>query len=93
MSKLVKKLSFLFLLWITQGSNYLSAYGYGVMHRMHHAFADTERPTFTKIRPKSTGNDVENEKCLLTNQQTKIAIEEKFTKTFLNGKHLTSSLC
>jgi len=29
------------LTWIFQGSNYLSPYGYGVMHRMHHAFADT----------------------------------------------------
>lgn len=33
---------FFVLTWIFQGSNYLSAYGYGVMHRMHHAFADTE---------------------------------------------------
>ena len=29
------------LTWIFQGSNYLSAYGYGILHRMHHAFADT----------------------------------------------------
>ncbi len=28
--------------WFFQGSNYLSPYGYGVMHRMHHAYADTE---------------------------------------------------
>lgn len=33
---------FYVLTWVFQGSNYLSAYGYGVMHRMHHAFADTE---------------------------------------------------
>lgn len=32
---------FFVLTWIFQGSNYLSAYGYGVMHRMHHAYADT----------------------------------------------------
>ena len=32
---------FYVLTWIFQGSNYLSAYGYGVMHRMHHAYADT----------------------------------------------------
>ena len=31
------------LTWVFQGSNYLSAYGYGVMHRMHHAYADTEK--------------------------------------------------
>ena len=41
MSKTTEKI-FYILTWIFQGSNYLSAYGYGVMHRMHHAFADTE---------------------------------------------------
>jgi stearoyl-CoA desaturase (Delta-9 desaturase) len=41
MSKFWERFFFVFT-FITQGSNYLSAYGYGVMHRMHHAFADTE---------------------------------------------------
>jgi len=41
MSPFTEKVFFV-LTWIFQGSNYLSAYGYGVMHRMHHAFADTE---------------------------------------------------
>jgi stearoyl-CoA desaturase (delta-9 desaturase) len=41
MSKRTEKV-FYILTWIFQGSNYLSPYGYGVMHRMHHAFADTE---------------------------------------------------
>ena len=42
MSPFMEKLAFVFT-WIFQGSNYLSAYGYGVMHRMHHAYADTEK--------------------------------------------------
>lgn len=41
MSRLSEKVFFI-LTWIFQGSNYLSPYGYGVMHRMHHAYADTE---------------------------------------------------
>ena len=41
MSAIGEKLCFI-LTYVTQGSNYLSAYAYGVMHRMHHAFADTE---------------------------------------------------
>ncbi|MEO5600055.1 MAG: acyl-CoA desaturase [Cyclobacteriaceae bacterium] len=41
MNKTTEKVFFV-LTWIFQGSNYLSPYGYGVMHRMHHAFADTE---------------------------------------------------
>lgn len=40
MSRGMEKVMFV-LTWIFQGSNYLSAYGYGIMHRMHHAFADT----------------------------------------------------
>ncbi len=40
MSRFTERVFFV-LTWIFQGSNYLSAYGYGVMHRMHHAFADT----------------------------------------------------
>jgi stearoyl-CoA desaturase (delta-9 desaturase) len=42
MSKSMEKVVFV-LTWIFQGSNYLSAYGYGIMHRMHHAFADTPK--------------------------------------------------
>jgi stearoyl-CoA desaturase (delta-9 desaturase) len=41
MSPRVEKVVYV-LTWFFQGSNYLSPYGYGVMHRMHHAFADTE---------------------------------------------------
>ncbi|MCU0372737.1 MAG: acyl-CoA desaturase [Ignavibacteria bacterium] len=29
--------------YITQGSSYLSARAYGIMHRMHHAYTDTEK--------------------------------------------------
>jgi len=42
MSKTTEKV-FYILTWIFQGSNYLSPFGYGVMHRMHHAFADTPK--------------------------------------------------
>ena len=41
MSKFTERVVYI-LTWIFQGSNYLSPYGYGVMHRMHHAFADTK---------------------------------------------------
>ena len=33
--------------YITQGSSYLSPRAYGVLHRMHHAFSDTERDPHT----------------------------------------------
>ena len=33
---------FYVLTWIFQGSSYLSPYAYGIMHRYHHAYADTD---------------------------------------------------
>ncbi|MDX1665843.1 MAG: acyl-CoA desaturase [Saprospiraceae bacterium] len=41
MSKAWEKV-FYVLTFLFQGSSYLSAYAYGIMHRMHHAYADTE---------------------------------------------------
>jgi len=40
MSPFVEKVFFV-LTWIFQGSNYLSPYGYGILHRLHHAYPDT----------------------------------------------------
>ena len=34
---------FYVLAWITQGSSYLSPRAYAIMHRMHHAYADTDK--------------------------------------------------
>jgi stearoyl-CoA desaturase (delta-9 desaturase) len=80
MSKFGEKACF-FLTWLTQGSNYLSAYGYGVMHRLHHAYADTEKdphsPKYDENlfkmmwRTKNIYQDINN---------NRIAIEDKFTK-------------
>jgi stearoyl-CoA desaturase (delta-9 desaturase) len=42
MSKTMERITFV-LTWIFQGASYLSAYGYGIMHRMHHAYTDTEK--------------------------------------------------
>lgn len=80
MSKFTEKACF-FLTWLFQGSNYLSAYGYGVMHRLHHAYADTEKdPHSPKYdanlfsmmwRTKGTYQDI---------NQKKLKIEEKYTK-------------
>jgi stearoyl-CoA desaturase (delta-9 desaturase) len=40
MSKTMERIMYV-ATWIFQGPSYLSAYGYGIMHRMHHAFTDT----------------------------------------------------
>lgn len=33
--------------WLTQGSSYLNARAYAILHRMHHAYSDTERDPHT----------------------------------------------
>lgn len=80
MSNFWEKMFFVFT-YMTQGSSYLSPYAYGVMHRMHHAYADTEKdphsPKYDKNlfsmmwRTKDEYTDIFNKKN---------TIEEKFTK-------------
>lgn len=51
MSKGLEKVFFIFT-WVTQGPSYLSPRTYAVMHRMHHAYTDTEldphSPSYSK---------------------------------------------
>ena len=34
---------FFFLTYLAQGSSFLSPRGYAILHRMHHAYSDTEK--------------------------------------------------
>lgn len=52
MSKRWEKFFFI-LSWLTQGSSYLSPHTYGVMHRLHHAYADTEKDPHSPKYDKS----------------------------------------
>ena len=79
MSKTAEKVVFV-LTWIFQGSNYLSAYGYAAMHRMHHAYADTPEdphsPTYDETifkmmwKTKTIYSEIANKK---------IKVDERFT--------------
>ena len=80
MSRVSEKFFFI-LTSVTQGSSYLSPYGYGVLHRMHHAFADTEKdphsPKYDKtamammMRTKEVYQDV---------NKGRVEIDERFIK-------------
>lgn len=69
--------------WITQGSSYLNPRAYAILHRMHHAYSDTEKdphtPHFFKevftmmMHTKRVYNDVLNKR---------VVIEEKFDRNF-----------
>ena len=41
MSKFWEKFWYIYT-WITQGTSYLNARAYAILHRMHHAYSDTE---------------------------------------------------
>ena len=72
---------FFILSYITQGSSYLSPWAYGIMHRMHHAFTDTEHdphsPAYDKNLFAMMWRTKEVYQGIL--YQT-IPVEQKFTK-------------
>ena len=79
MSKFAEKVTF-FLTWIFQGSSYLSAYGYGIMHRIHHAYADTEKDPHSPTYDKNLFAMMWKTKKIYQDINKKqVKIEEKFT--------------
>ena len=78
MSKGMEKVFFIGS-FITQGSSYLSPNTYGIMYRMHHAFADTEKdphsPKFDKNLWKLMWHSAEEFRDIF---YEKIKIEDRF---------------
>ncbi len=80
MSPFAEKVCF-FLTWLFQGSNYLSAYGYGVMHRMHHAYADTEKDPHSPKYDDNVFAMMWRTKTIYSDiNKKRINVPEKFTK-------------
>ena len=72
---------FYVLTWVFQGSNYLSPYGYGVMHRMHHAYADTENDPHSPKYSTSIFDMMWKTKTTYSKINKKqVQVDEKFTK-------------
>jgi stearoyl-CoA desaturase (delta-9 desaturase) len=79
MSKSMEKLTYV-LTWIFQGSSYLSAYGYGIMHRIHHAYTDTEKdPHSPKYDKTLFAMMWKTKKIYQDINRGNIKVEEKFT--------------
>jgi stearoyl-CoA desaturase (delta-9 desaturase) len=79
MSKTVEKITFV-LTWIFQGSSYLSAYGYGIMHRIHHAYTDTEKDPHSPKYDKTLFAMMWKTKRIYEDiNKGRIKVEEKFT--------------
>jgi stearoyl-CoA desaturase (Delta-9 desaturase) len=76
MNKTTEKI-FYVLTWFFQGSNYLSPYGYGVMHRMHHAFADTENDPHSPKYDETIWNMMWKTRTIYSDIANKIFVTEK----------------
>jgi stearoyl-CoA desaturase (Delta-9 desaturase) len=82
MSKNWEKFFYIFA-WVSQGSSYLNARAYAILHRMHHAYSDTEKdphtPHFFKdayhmmLHTRNIYNDVLNHR---------VVVEDKFDRNF-----------
>ncbi len=80
MSKFWERFFFIFT-YITQGTHYLSPRSYAIMHRLHHAYTDTDKdphsPAFSSniismmLRTRKYYNDI---------VKGKMHVEERFTK-------------
>jgi stearoyl-CoA desaturase (Delta-9 desaturase) len=80
MNKFTEKVFFV-LTWIFQGSNYLSPYGYGVMHRMHHAFADTENDPHSPKYDETIWNMMWKTKTIYSDiANRRMVVEPRFTE-------------
>lgn len=80
MSGFTEKVFFV-LTWFFQGSNYLSPYSYGVMHRMHHAFADTEDDPHSPSYDESVFKMMWKTKTIYSSiGNGELQVEDRFTR-------------
>lgn len=80
MSRFWEKFFFI-ISWIFQGSSYLSPYAYGIMHRMHHAYADTEKDVHSPKYDSNFFSMMWRTKVVYDSIfKGKVEIEEKFKR-------------
>ena len=82
MSPFWEKFWYLFT-WITQGSSYLNARAYAILHRMHHAYSDTEKDPHTPQFFKEVFTMMMHTREIYNGVLTgSIQVEAKFDKNF-----------
>lgn len=80
MNKFWERFFFLFT-YITQGSSYLSPKAYAIMHRMHHAYTDTEKDPHSPSFSSNIFSMMWRTKKIYTEiVKEKVAIESRFQK-------------
>lgn len=80
MSKGWERFFFIFT-WITEGSSYLSPRAYAIMHRMHHAYADTDKDPHSPLHFPNVFAMMWHTKVVYTSINLyKADVEDRFTK-------------
>lgn len=86
MSRFWERFFFVFT-YITQGSSYLSPRAYGIMHRMHHAYTDTELDPHSPSYDKSFFSMMlRTSKVYSSILKGVLTIEKRFTKNIPQWK-------
>ena len=86
MSRVWERVFFVFS-YITQGAHYMSPRAYAVMHRMHHAYTDTEKdPHSPNFSPNFIHMMLRTRRIYAGINHGTIEVEEKFTKNLPEWK-------
>ena len=76
--------TFYFLTWLTQGSSFLVPRAYAVMHRMHHAFSDTEKDPHSPHFFKDVMGMMMHTKRIYNGfLNNRLTVEKRFTEDYL----------
>jgi len=82
MSPFWEKFFYIFT-WLMQGTSYLNARAYAILHRMHHAYSDTEKDPHTPQFFKEVFSMMWHTRKIYNGVfYNKIEIEERFDKNF-----------
>jgi stearoyl-CoA desaturase (delta-9 desaturase) len=93
MSRAVEKFFFI-LSWIFQGSSYLSPHTYGILHRLHHAFADTANDPHSPKFDKSLWRMMWKTKEIYVGiAKHTYQVDDKYLKNLPNGGCLDAFAC
>lgn len=88
MNKFWEKFFYVFT-WIAQGSSYLNARAYAILHRMHHAYSDTEKDPHTPHFFKEVFSMMWHTRKVYNGVlHNKIQVEPKFDRNFPEYKTL-----
>lgn len=80
MNKTWERLFYIFT-WLTQGSSYMSPRAYAIMHRMHHAYTDTEKDPHSPEFARNVFHMMLRTRKIYSNiYKGKFEVEERFTR-------------